>query len=139
MLSLEERPCPLRGRPGGARAAGSIALALLGACASAPPTESELAYARSMSPSVELATTPTEEAALERAATLPAGRSATLDGGSVVPGPIYAAASGRRCRELTFGSRTRLACEDRASDGWVFVPDVFGAEPMLAADTEGSP
>ncbi len=127
MLSLEEWPSLFRGRPRGARMGGSIALALLCGCASAPPTESEIAYARSMSPSVEMATTPTEEAALERAAALPAGESVTLGGGAVIPGPIYAAASGRRCRELAFGSRTRLACEDRAADVWVFVPDVFGS------------
>lgn len=117
-----KRRVPTAGRPLSALALGC---AMLG-CASAPPTESEIAYARSMSPSVEMATNPTEEAALERAGGLPAGEPTTLGAGAVVAGPIYAAASGRRCRQLTFGSRRRLACEDPQADVWVFVPDVFG-------------
>lgn len=118
------------GRLGGVRGAKSVHLAIgfaafLGACASAPPTEAELAYVSSMSATVEMATTPAEEEALHRAATLPVGEPTTVDGGTVVAGPIYAAGSGRRCRPLTVGSRNRLACEALGAEGWVYVPDVF--------------
>lgn len=152
MTTPGQLTCSSRGRLAGVLG-GIRSVLLVGSvawlgCASAPPTEDEIQYARSMSPSVELATTPTEVGALERAASLPVGEPAQLEGGVVVAGPIYAAASGRRCRQLTFGSAQRLACEDPEADVWVFVPDVFAASPVEAtepaptsggeADPEGS-
>jgi hypothetical protein len=128
MTIPRQLPCSSLGRPAGV--VGGICAALLCVgCASAPPSEDEIAYARSMSPSVELATTRTEELALEQADRLPAGEPVELGDGVVVPGPVYTAASGRRCREMLFGPSQRLACEDPAADVWVFVPDVFAAGP----------
>ena len=135
----------LPGRLTGVRGSSFVIMVLLGAvgCASAPPSEAEIAYAQAMSPTVEMATTRAEELALERAPNLPIGQS-QLDGGSVVTGPIYSAAGGRRCREMTIGARHRLACEDLEADVWVFVPDVYtaatnGGETSAAADQGPGP
>ncbi len=142
MTTRRQLSCSSQGRLAGVGRWSSIALWLgtATACGSAPPSEHEVAYARSMSPTVELATTPAEELALERAATLAPGEPADLGGDTVVAGPIYPAASGRRCREMTIADRHRLACEDPEADVWVFVPDVFttsigsGGEAPVSGD-----
>jgi len=128
--------CATQGRLHGVRGWSSTVLLLgtLAGCASAPPSEVEIAYAQAMSATVELATTRTEELALERAESLPPGEPAELDGGTVVAGPMYVAASGRRCRELTIDAQQRLACEDLDAEVWVFVPNVFAAGPATSGD-----
>lgn len=103
----------------------ALLIGLSAGCGSAPPSDHEIAYARSMRPTTELATTATEERALERAANLPSDEAVQLEGQTVLAGPIYTAASGRRCRELHIGDGERLACEALDAEGWVFVPDVF--------------
>lgn len=127
----------LRGVRGASCAGFVLALAALGGCASAPPSEAELAYVSAMSPTVEMATSAAEEQALERAPALPPGEPTEVGGGVVVGGPVYTAASGRRCRELTFGAHGRLACEAVNAEGWVFVPNVFTAEtPSTGGSTD---
>ncbi len=122
----------------------AVAVGLIG-CASSAPSESELAFTRTMSPSIELATTEAETQALLRAGELPANQPIDLGGQAVLAGPVYAAASGRRCREITIGASHRLACQDLVSDSWVFVPDPFGTtwgaeatpDPVPSATSEG--
>jgi len=143
MTSPRQLPCST-GRLAGVRGWSTIIAVFVGSlaagCGSAPPSEHEIAYARSLRPSTELATTPAEERALEQAPSLPSDEAMELEGQSVLASPIYTAASGRRCRELRFGAGARLACEALDADGWVFVPNVFtqpittngGAAPMSA-------
>lgn len=123
-MRATERLWSRGGRLTGALGIGS---ALLLACGGPPPpTEADLAYAAALRPGTELATTPGEEQALARAATLPDDEAVTLGSQSFVAGPLYVAASGRRCRQLTVdGARERLVCEDLSAGGWVFVPDIF--------------
>ena len=150
MLLSAQRLRSLPGRPGGARwgtyVAAMVTLLGIGACGGSAPSEHEIAYAQTMRPGVELAANATEEQALQQAPALPTGEPTRLAGGVVVAGPIYMAASGRRCREMTVGPRQRLACEDRQAEVWVFVPDVFsipapsaGSEDASSRSTESQP
>lgn len=98
----------------------------LAACgASAPPSEADIWYAESLRPGVELAVSPGEERALAQMASLPTDEPVELAGETFVAGPVYTAASARRCRRLQTGARLRLACEDPRAGGWVFVPSIF--------------
>ncbi|MAC24926.1 MAG: hypothetical protein CMN31_21440 [Sandaracinus sp.] len=105
--------------------AGVVSCALTACGASAPPSEADIWYAESLRPGVELAVSPGEERALERMSSLPVDEPVELAGETFVAGPIYTAASARRCRRVQTPSRPRLACEDGQAGGWVFVPDVF--------------
>ncbi|MAQ13345.1 MAG: hypothetical protein CMN30_00895 [Sandaracinus sp.] len=138
MTSLSTRlRFPSPGRPsgvGGALCALALPWTLALGCASSVPSETELQYVRSVSPSIELATTPAEEATLERAASLPVDQPVVLGDATVVAGPIYAAASGRRCRAVRIASAAeRLVCEDTQTDTWVFVPNVLTAPVLVDA------
>lgn len=141
MSPLLERLCSPAGRLGGVRglARASVLALMTTGCATSAPTEHEIAYSQAMSPSVELATTPGEERALEQAASLPTEQPVQLAGQRVMAGPIYAAASGRRCRRMAFDAHERLACQDYVSDNWVFVPNIFSPQETLPATEPDAP
>lgn len=79
-----------------------------------------------------LATSATEREVLRQLPQLHGHAELQLGDVSVVIDPVYAAASGRRCRELhvTVKSRGnvqhRLACSEGSV--WFLVPDVLGAD-----------
>jgi len=56
---------------------------------------------------------------------LPSGKMQTVGRERVTAGAPYFAASGVRCREVSWDKEHRLAC--REEEGWYFVPNVFGS------------
>ncbi|MBN1607772.1 MAG: hypothetical protein JW940_14135 [Polyangiaceae bacterium] len=70
-----------------------------------------------------------ERAVLKQLDALAPDQPRTAGTTTIVAGPEYAAASGRRCRTVHLtdskrhASQTHLACRDR--NGWFYVPDVL--------------
>lgn len=65
-----------------------------------------------------------ERAILKSLDDLPAGKPRKVGSETVTADRPYFAASGTRCREVSWKSERRLACRD--PEGWYFVPNVFG-------------
>jgi hypothetical protein len=100
---------------------------LMAGCSSVPPPSArDLADANDTGQVLPPGTA-SERAILAKLPTLPSGERQVVDGTELVAEPIYLAASGRSCRAVHLGGtepRHRVAC--RVSEGWAFVPDVFG-------------
>jgi hypothetical protein len=70
-----------------------------------------------------------ERTVLQQLDALAANQPRTVGATTIVAGPEYAAASGRRCRTVRLAdskghaSQTHLACRD--GNGWFYVPDVL--------------
>ena len=100
-------------------------VALAAAACGSASAEGDVWFDDQLRPGSVDVTNDTERETLARLSDLPAGDSVTIAGEQVTAGEPYHAASGRRCREVSLGGAARLACEQE--QGWVFVPDVFGA------------
>lgn len=102
-----------------------VASFVIAGCGSGLPPEETVYYDSALRPGVVEATTDAERQLLARLAS--SDEQAVEHGGLMASAP-YAAASGRRCRQVIAADATmRLACE--SDDGWVFVPQVIGASP----------
>lgn len=103
---------------------------VLCACASAPPTDAQVWHRDELRPGHHAAADDAENALLTRLASLeaeaPEETQVSVHGRTFSLGPMYLAASGRRCRRVA-GAEASLACSDGAS--WHFAPNVFGARP----------
>lgn len=107
----------------GAAACAAALYALTSACAGSTPSESTIYHDPALRPGAIAATSSEERELLDRLAASPEPQTIDVNGSTFVLEPEYTAASGRRCRGVRSGERTRLACD--ADGGWVFVPDVF--------------
>ena len=117
------------------RRCASVALVTaLGACGgSQAPTEQEIWYTTSLRPGTVEPETQGERELLARMDEVPSNEPVRFAGQVFVVEPAYTAASGRSCRSVRVDAdavELKLACEQGA--GWVFVPDVFAAEPEPA-------
>ncbi len=105
-----------------------IPILLLG-CASAPPTDAQVWHRIELRPGTVAAADDAETALLERLSALESDASGTdvdVAGRRFSLGPLYLAASGRRCRRIA-GAEASLACSDGTR--WHYAPSVFGDAP----------
>jgi hypothetical protein len=109
-----------------------LSLTLPIACSAAPaPSARDVADANDTGRTLN-ARSESERALLAEAGALPNTSSRRFGSTSVSAEPPYTAASGRTCRVLHITDATSTAARERlvcsTSNGWLFVPDVFGAE-----------
>jgi hypothetical protein len=102
-----------------------LALALLSACGKKHEARSPEDVEATENAGRVAPVSDSERAVLKSLDDLPNHTARAIGGVTVQAEPPYAAASGERCRYVSYGKERRLACREPA--GWYFVPDVFGA------------
>lgn len=116
-----------RGRVERGSRVAALGCILLCACgASSAPNESAIFYDANLRPGVVEPATEAERELLIRLSELPA-ESVRVGERTFRLGPVYSAASGRRCRLVMSDESRRLACQH--DEGWVYVPDVHSDGP----------
>lgn len=104
----------------------AAAALLASACAASQPVEPAPDLDSLVGPGTRPPASEVERGLLPRLGELPEGGQVETAGQTAELGPVYAAASGRRCRTVITADATATAC--LIDDSWAFVPQVVTVE-----------